>query len=201
MLNHVIQSLQNGAEEGIHVVNDTIDSAIYIDPEEEADAQAEAAAEKEIQAEQSRVDKINAKIDDKVENTQNKIDKINKSFDKGVQKVKDVSQSDFMQVYRACRMVYWGKLAKDYVTTNHDWMNNLKSLGNSMATRLKELGLDDAFDTDVTDTESICARRNAMFGSPDAGIEAEMMPTTEAILAGAEIPEIGLESLALEAAL
>lgn len=201
MLNHVIQSLQNGAEEGIHMVNDTIDSAIYIDPEEEADAQAEAAAEKEIQAEQSRVDKINAKIDDKVENTQNKIDKINQSFDKGVQKVKDVSQSDFMQVYRACRMVYWGKLAKDYVAANPDWMNDLKSLGSSMATRLKELGLDDAFDTDAMDTESICARRNAMFGSPDAGIEAEMMPTTEAILAGAEIPEIGLESLALEAAL
>lgn len=201
MLNHVIQSLQNGAEEGIHVVNDTIDSAIYIDPEEEADAQAEAAAEKEIQAEQSRVDKINAKIDDKVENAQNKIDKINQSFDKGIQKVKDVSQSDFMQVYRACRMVYWGKLAKDYVAANPDWMNDLKSLGSSMATRLKELGLDDAFDTDATDTESICARRNAMFGSPDAGIEAEMMPTTEAILSGAEIPEIGLESLALEAAL
>lgn len=201
MLNHVIQSLQNGAEEGIHAVNDTIDSAIYIDPEDKADAQAEAAAEKEIQAEQSRVDKINAKIDDKVEHTQSKIDKINQSFDKGVQKVKDVSQSDFMQVYRACRMVYWGKLAKDYVATNPDWMNNLKSLGNSMATRLKELGLDDAFDTDAADTESICARRNVMFGSPDAGIEAELIPTTEAILAGAEIPEIGLESLALEAAL
>lgn len=201
MLNHVIQSLQNGAEEGIHVVNDAIDSAVYIDQGDAADAQAEAEAEKEVQAEQNRIDKINAKIDDKVEATKTKVDKINQSFDKGVQKVKDVSQSDFMQVYRACRMVYWGKLAKDYVSTNPDWMNNVRSFGQSMATRLKELGLNDAFDTEATNTESICARRDAMFGSPDAGIEAELMPTTEAILAGAEIPEIGLESLALEAAM
>ena len=207
MMNHIIQSLQNGAEEGIRVVNETIDDAIYLDPEEQAEAMAADAVQKEVDKENSYIDKVNAKIDDDVEKTKQKVDKINQSFDQGVtkakEKVKEVSQSDFMQMYRAARMVYWGKLATDYMKTNYEWLNNVKSFGNSMATKLKQLGIADATEEGPvqTETENICARRDAMFGSPDAGIEPEVMPTTEAILAGAEVPLDGLESFMLEAAM
>ena len=51
----------------------------------------------------------------------------------------------------------------------------------------------------MTETEQICARRDAMFGSPDAGVAMDTSPTTEMILNGADVSSIGLESLALEA--
>ena len=198
MMQQVIQSLQNGMNEGIYQVNSAIDNAVYIDPENQADAMAEAEVQKEVDKENSRIDKINTKVDDKIADTRQKVDEINQSFDQGVaktkEKIKEVSCSDFMQVYRAARMVYWGKLAADYVKTNPDWLNNFREFGNSAATRLKQLGIEDATDSEMTETDSICARRDAMFGSPDAGIEPEMVPTTEAILAGADIP---LESISM----
>ena len=47
MMSRVIDTLQNGAREGIRVVNDAIDSTIYIDPEEQIETQALAAAKAE----------------------------------------------------------------------------------------------------------------------------------------------------------
>lgn len=202
MMSRVIESLQNGVDEGVHVVNSTIDDAIYVDPEKQADAQAYDAAEAEVNAEQSRIDKMNAKMDEKVDNVHEKVNDINQSFDHGVQKtkekLKDVSRSRFMQVYRAMRMVHWGNLAANYVSGHPEWMNDLKNFGKSAASKLKEFGISDATD-DMTETEQICARRDAMFGSPDAGIAVETVPTTDMILSGAELPVMGLESLALEA--
>ena len=200
MMSRVIESLQNGLDEGVHVINSSIDDMVYVDPEEQADAQAYADAEAEIENEQSRVDKINAKVDDKVENVHEKVDKINQAFDHGAQKVKDVSQSQFMQAYRAMRMVYWGNLAAGYMKSHPEWMNDLKEFGKSAAAKLQESGIADATD-DMTDTEQICARRDVMFGPPDAGVAVDTTPTTEMILNGADVSSIGLESLALEAAI
>ena len=200
MMSRVIESLQNGLDEGVHVVNSSIDDMTYVDPEEQAEAQAYDAAEAEVNAEQSRIDKINAKMDEKVDNVHEKVDKINHAFDHGAQKVKDVSQSQFMQAYRAMRMVYWGNLAAGYMKSHPEWLNDLKDFGKSAASKLQELGIADATD-DMTETEQICARRDAMFGSPDAGVTPDMTPTTEMILNGADVSSIGLESLALEAAI
>lgn len=200
MMSRVIESLKNGLDEGVHVINSSIDDMVYVDPEEQADTQAYADAEAEIEKEQSRVDKINAKVDDKVENVHEKVDKINQTFDHGAQKVKDVSQSQFMQAYRAMRMVYWGNLAAGYMKSHPEWMNDLKEFGKSAAAKLQESGIADATD-DMTDTEQICARRDAMFGSPDAGVAVDTTPTTEMILNGADVSTMGLESLALEAAI
>ena len=200
MMSRVIESLQNGLDEGVHVVNSSIDDMTYVDPEEQAEAQAYDAAEAEVNAEQSRIDKINAKMDEKVDNVHEKVDKINHAFDHGAQKVKDVSQSQFMQAYRAMRMVHWGNLAAGYMKSHPEWMNDLKEFGKSAAAKLQEYGIADATD-DMTETEQICARRDAMFGSPDAGVTPDMTPTTEMILNGADVSSIGLESLALEAAI
>ena len=204
MMSRVIESLQNGVDEGVHIANSTIDDTIYVDPEKQAEIQAYDEAEAEVNAEQSRIDKINAKMDERVDSVHEKVDDINQSFDHGVQKtkekLKDVSQSRFMQAYRAMRMVYWGNLATNYISEHPEWMNDLKNFGKSAASKLQELGISDATD-DMTETEQICARRDVMFGSPDAGIAVETVPTTDMILSGAELPAMGLESLALEAAI
>lgn len=204
MMSRVIESLQNGMNEGIHEINSSIDSMVSVDPEEVADKQAFAAAEAEVDAEQSRIDKINARLDEKVQTVQEKMSQVNQSFDQGVAKTKeklqDVSKSQFMQAYRAMRMVYWGNMAGQYVANHPDWMNELKGFGKSAAAKLQEMGIADATE-DMTETEQICARRNAMFGAPDEGIAADTAPTTEMLLNGAELPEMGLESLALEVSL
>lgn len=204
MMSRVIEALQNGMDEGVRAINSSIDDAVYLDPEQQAENKALDAAEADVDAQQSRIDRINAKMDEKAQNVQEKVDRLNQSFDQGVHKAKeklqDVSRSQFMQAYRAMRMVYWGKMAGSYLASHPDWMDGLKDFGKSAASRLQEMGIADATD-DMTETEQICARRDAMFGSPDAGIVADTAPTTEMILNGAALPEMGLESLALEAAL
>lgn len=204
MMSRVIESLQDGMNEGIHEINSSIDSMVYVDPEESADRQAFAEAEAQMDARQSRIDRINARLDEKARTVQEKVAQVDRSFDQGVAKTKeklqDVSKSQFMQAYRAMRMVYWGNMAGQYMAGHPEWMNELKGLGKSAAARLQEMGIADAAG-DMTETEQICARRNAMFGAPDEGISPDTTPTTEMLLNGAELPEMGLESLALEASL
>lgn len=195
MIQRVIDTLQNGASAGMAAVNDSIDSAIYIDPEEQIEAEAQMEAEKEIDAENDRIDKLNAKIDDKVEETRSKVDQFNNSFDQGVaktkEKIKEISKSDIATAYRCARLVYWGNLAKDYIAEHPDWAANMRDkvsqFGKSAATRLRELGISDYADDE---TEEICNKRDAMFGAPDATVEGEAIPDTDMILQGAVMPEM-----------
>lgn len=195
MIQRVIDTLQSGASAGIATVNDSIDSAIYIDPEEQIEAEAQMEAEKEIDAENSRIDKINAKIDEDVEKTRQRVDQFNAAFDNGVaktkEKLKEVSKSDIATAYRCARLVYWGNMAKDYIAEHPDWAVNMRDkvsqFGKSAATRLRELGISDYADDE---TEQICNKRDAMFGAPDATIEGEQIPDTEMMLQGVVMPEM-----------
>jgi len=194
MMSRVIDTLQNGAREGIHMVNDTIDSAVYIDPDEQIEAEAQMMAEAEVDEENSRIDKINAKIDEQVEKTHEKVDAFNKSFDEGVaktkEKIKEVSKSDIATAYRCARLVYWGNMAKDYIQEHPDWAlqarDKLVQFGHSAATRLRELGISEYADED---TEEICKRRDLAFGSPDATVEGAAIPDTEMMLQGVTMPD------------
>lgn len=194
MMQKVLTTMQDGIQQGVNEVNESIDDALSIDPEEELYKEASIEAEKE----ESRVDEANRKIDGKLETTRDRVDAINKSFDNGAREAKDtmrkVQQSDIMTAYRCARLYQWGNKAVSYIQDHPDWANSLrdKLMGKSAATRFQELGLGEAVDEE---TEQICARRNAMFGAPDAGIAPDIMPNTEMILNGAAVPviEAGLE--------
>lgn len=200
MMKEVMQSLYDGANEGINQINGSIDDAIFIDPEEDLEYRAAQEAEEELEEENHKIDEMNEKIDNKVEELQEKTDQINQSFDTGVKsakaKIKEASKSDIATAYRCVRLYQWGNMAKDYIAEHPDWANNLReklgSFGQSAATRLQTMGITDAVDED---TAEICQRRDMLYGSPDAGIEEQMIPDTDMILQGATAPvlESGLE--------
>lgn len=194
MMSRVIDTLQNGAREGIRVVNDAIDSAIYIDPEEQIETQALAAAKTEVDEKNSHIDKMNVKIDEQIKKTRERVDAFNKAFDKSItktkEKIREVNKSDIMTAYRCARLVYYGNMAKDYMKEHPDWAEHARDkfvhFGHSAATKLRDLGISEYADEN---TEEICKRRDLAFGSPDALVTEEVIPDTDMMLQGVMAPE------------
>lgn len=203
ILQKTVNAIYDGVNEGVDQVNGAVDDAIYSTPDEQADAEVSAQAEKlaaeEADAEEAKADSINDRIDSGVQDAKANVDKFNQSFSKGVQiadqKIKDAGKSDIATAYRAARLVYWGNLAKNYIASHPDWASslrqNLGTFAKNASSKLYEMGTQadtsQVADT-ASDTDEICARRDAMFGSADAGIEVQPVPDTELMLQGVEIP-------------